>query len=439
MIWGWIGAAVALSWLLCRKKAAWHHLIWMLLPIETYGVSLAGATIKPYMMFGGLIILHNILRKKAHKIPPGILAAAFALAVSDLLNGLIVASIMQHIMFLLVIYIAFSYTRMLEGEEGVLGQMESVMTATTIGYGTVFLLAYGVYAVHPQFGGVYTVDRYSPGMFLRFLSAGGVTLVRLRGFCIDPNIVVTTLIPGVLFALERLLYRRGHKLYDEATVICYGAVVVLSGSRMALLSTLAILAVVILSGWRQAGSRVKWLMGVSVLMLVLAGAGLYFYQRIAAEVYGIFTARARLNDEAGRLTIWKYNLNWIGQHGRLLVGIGQNQIAGATAKAKACHNTWLEWVCGAGLPIGMGMILWFLLAPCKLCRALGRDRELRSAYTPLLLAYWITAVCITTVDNITNSVLIFLMILFRYGQGALPLEEAEQNSRADGAGRGMAE
>lgn len=53
MIWGWIGAAVALSWLLCRKKAAWHHLIWMLLPIETYGVSLAGATIKPYMMFGG--------------------------------------------------------------------------------------------------------------------------------------------------------------------------------------------------------------------------------------------------------------------------------------------------------------------------------------------------------------------------------------------------
>ena len=68
MIWGWIGAAVALSWLLCRKKAAWHHLIWMLLPIETYGVSLAGATIKPYMMFGGLIILHNILRKKAHKI-----------------------------------------------------------------------------------------------------------------------------------------------------------------------------------------------------------------------------------------------------------------------------------------------------------------------------------------------------------------------------------
>lgn len=415
MIWGWIGAAVALSWLLCRGKAAWHHMIWMLLPIESYGVSLAGATIKPYMIFGGLIVLHHILQRKAHKIPPGILAAAFALAVSDLLNGLILASIMQHIMFLLVLYLAFCYTGMLEGEEGVLDQMEAVMTATTIGYGAVFLLAYGVYTVHPQFGGVYTVDRYSAGMFLRFLSAGGVSLVRLRGFCIDPNAVVTTLIPGAVAALERLVYRRDQKLRCAAAVVCCGGAVVLSGSRMALLAVLILLAWVILSGWRQAENKVKWLVGVSGLVLVLAVVGLYFHQRIAAEAYDFFTARAGLNDQAGRLTIWKYNFSWLSQHGRLLLGVGQNQIAEAASLGKACHNTWLEWICGTGLPIGMGIILWFLLAPCKWCRSLGQDSGLRSACRPLLFAYWITIFCITTVDNITNSVLLFLMVFFRYG------------------------
>ena len=48
MIWVWIIAAIAISWLLCRKKVAWYHYIWMLLPVEMYGITIAGATIKPY-------------------------------------------------------------------------------------------------------------------------------------------------------------------------------------------------------------------------------------------------------------------------------------------------------------------------------------------------------------------------------------------------------
>ena len=45
MIWAWIAAAVAISWLFCKKGISWYHYIWLLLPIEMYGVTIAGATI----------------------------------------------------------------------------------------------------------------------------------------------------------------------------------------------------------------------------------------------------------------------------------------------------------------------------------------------------------------------------------------------------------
>ena len=69
MMWVWIIAAIAISWLLCRKKVAWYHYIWMLLPVEMYGITIAGATIKPYMILGVFMIIKNLLDRKAHKVP----------------------------------------------------------------------------------------------------------------------------------------------------------------------------------------------------------------------------------------------------------------------------------------------------------------------------------------------------------------------------------
>lgn len=78
MIWAWIAAAVAISWLFCKKGISWYHYIWLLLPIEMYGVTIAGATLKPYMLFGICIIASDLVRDKTIRVPVAIIAAVFA-------------------------------------------------------------------------------------------------------------------------------------------------------------------------------------------------------------------------------------------------------------------------------------------------------------------------------------------------------------------------
>ena len=415
MIWVWIIAAIAISWLLCRKKVAWYHYIWMLLPVEMYGITIAGATIKPYMILGVFMIIKNLLDRKAHKVPAAFVAIIFLLSVSDILNGLIIASIMQHVMFLVIIYIAYNYVLISENDDDLLENIEVSTIATTIGYGLVFLVAYWFYSRGIGFGGIYTTDRYSAGMLLNFISTGGQTTVRLRGFCIDPNSVVTTLIPGASFGLARLLYKNGGKFRSLVAVILYAIVMDLSGSRMAVVCTVAMVIIMLMMGYKQAENKLWWFGLIALVLLVVSFMAVYRFQNIASEVYSFFTARAGLNDTGGRFTIWKYNSRWLSDNGRLLFGVGQNQISNLTSVGKACHNTWLEWICGTGILLGGMIDLWFVITPFVFLDRLKRNRIFIRDIIPIVLAYVTALICITTVDNITNSVVLFLMVIFRYG------------------------
>ena len=415
MIWVWIIAAIAISWLLCRKKVAWYHYIWMLLPVEMYGITIAGATIKPYMILGVFMIIKNLLDRKAHKVPAAFVAIIFLLSVSDILNGLIIASIMQHVMFLVIIYIAYNYVLISENDDDLLENIEVSTIATTIGYGLVFLVAYWFYSRGIGFGGIYTTDRYSAGMLLNFISTGGQTTVRLRGFCIDPNSVVTTLIPGASFGLARLLYKNGGKFRSLVAVILYAIVMDLSGSRMAVVCTVAMVIIMLMMGYKQAENKLWWFGLIALALLVVSFMAVYRFQNIASEVYSFFTARAGLNDTGGRFTIWKYNARWLSDNGRLLFGVGQNQISNLTSVGKACHNTWLEWICGTGILLGGMIDLWFVITPFVFLDRLKRNRIFIRDIIPIVLAYVTALICITTVDNITNSVVLFLMVIFRYG------------------------
>lgn len=415
MIGVWIIAAIAISWLLCRKKVAWYHYIWMLLPVEMYGITIAGATIKPYMILGVFMIIKNLLDRKAHKVPAAFVAIIFLLSVSDILNGLIIASIMQHVMFLVIIYIAYNYVLISENDDDLLENIEVSTIATTIGYGLVFLVAYWFYSRGTGFGGIYTTDRYSAGMLLNFISTGGQTTVRLRGFCIDPNSVVTTLIPGASFGLARLLYKNGGKFRSLVAVILYAIVMDLSGSRMAVVCTVAMVIIMLMMGYKQAENKLWWFGLIALVLLVVSFMAVYRFQNIASEVYSFFTARAGLNDTGGRFTIWKYNARWLSDNGRLLFGVGQNQISNLTSVGKACHNTWLEWICGTGILLGGMIDLWFVITPFVFLDRLKRNRIFIRDIIPIVLAYVTALICITTVDNITNSVVLFLMVIFRYG------------------------
>lgn len=250
---------------------------------------------------------------------------------------------------------------------------------------------------------------------MNFISTGGQTTVRLRGFCIDPNSVVTTLIPGASFGLARLLYKNNGKFRSLVAVILYAIVMDLSGSRMAVVCTVAMVIIMLMMGYKQAENKLRWFGLIALVLLVVSFVAVYRFQNIASEVYSFFTARAGLNDTGGRFTIWKYNARWLSDNGRLLFGVGQNQISNLTTVGKACHNTWLEWICGTGILLGGMIDLWFVITPVVFLDRLKCNRIFIRDIIPIVLAYVTALICITTVDNITNSVVLFLMVIFRYG------------------------
>ena len=62
MIWLFIVASLILSLLpLINKKIDISSYMWLLIPIDAYGISIAGATVKPFMLFALLLplILHS--------------------------------------------------------------------------------------------------------------------------------------------------------------------------------------------------------------------------------------------------------------------------------------------------------------------------------------------------------------------------------------------
>lgn len=417
MIWAWILAAVATSWLFCKKGIGWYHYIWILLPIEMYGVTVAGATIKPYMLFGCFIILDDLLKHRTLRVHATLIAVAFVLIISDYLTGFVMASVMQHIMFMLVLLIGYCYqdyqTDGIEFEE--IGQ---VALATTIGYGLVFTVAWLAFSFGYSINGIYASERLDAGIVLKLASFGGTVSSRLRGFCIDPNSVIATLIPGASYAMANITLKKKDIAKSVIGMAVYLAVVFYSGSRMALLCSIVLLVIFFIIGYRRSENkrRMAAIGVVGVLIIcILAFLNLNVIILEIAKIWAdLFGERASLGSEYGRLTIWKTNLTYLIDNNKIWFGVGQNQIYLLTQRALACHNTWLEWVCGIGIAFGLFMDGWFILAPIRFKKRVIGKVDMQNVM-PIILAYITVVVCISTVDNITNSVLVFLMLILRYG------------------------
>ena len=416
MIWAWIAAAVIISWLFCKKGISWYHYIWLLLPIEMYGVTIAGATLKPYMLFGMCIIVGDFVRNKTIRVHAAIVAVIFALIFSDYLTGFVMASVMQHIMFILVLMIGYCYQNyQCDGIE--FDEMGQAALASTIGYGIVFTVAWLMFNYGVTADGIYASERLDTGIVLRLASFGGNVSSRLRGFCIDPNSVITTLIPGATYALANIVYRKQDIIKSFLAIVVYLAVVFYSGSRMALICSFALLIMFFIIGYKKSENKrrmtVVGIASVGVLLVALIinmDAIIVEVVKMWADMFG---ERASLGSEYGRLTIWKTNIEYLISNSKEWFGVGQNQIYLLTERGLACHNTWLEWICGTGIILGAIIDLWFILAPVKFKKrtvGMGSEKAL-----PIIMAYITVVVCISTVDNITNPVLLFLMLILRYG------------------------
>ena len=416
MIWAWIAAAVIISWLFCKKGISWYHYIWLLLPIEMYGVTIAGATLKPYMLFGICIIAGDFVRNKTIQVHAAIVAVIFALIFSDYLTGFVMASVMQHIMFILVLMIGYCYQNyQCDGIE--FDEMGQAALAATIGYGIVFTVAWLMFNRGVTADGIYASERLDAGIVLRLASFGGNVSSRLRGFCIDPNSVITTLIPGATYALANIVYRKQDIIKSLLAIVVYLAVVFYSGSRMALICSFAMLVIFFVIGYRKSENKrrmaVAGIASVGVLLVALIINMDTIILEVAKLWADMFGERASLGSEYGRLTIWKTNIEYLINNSKEWFGVGQNQIYLLTERGLACHNTWLEWICGTGIILGAIIDFWFILEPVRFKkRSVGMGGE---NALPIIMAYITVVVCISTVDNITNPVLLFLMLILRYG------------------------
>lgn len=419
MIWVWIVAAVVISWLFCRKGISWYHYIWLFLPIEMYGVTIAGATLKPYMLFGICVVIGDFIENRTIRVNTTIVAIIFALIFSDYLTGFITASVMQHIMFIFVLMIGCCYQNC--QQNGIeFDEIGEVALATTIGYGIVFTVAWIMFNVGINIGGIYALERLETGIVLQLASFGGNVSSRLRGFCIDPNSVITTLIPGAAYAIANIAYQNQQLTKNILGIIVYLAVVIFSGSRMALLCSFVMLVIFFAIGYRKSKNKNHMVaIGVAfiVAFLLITALNINTFIVEVVELWEeIFGGRASFSSEYGRLTIWKTNIEYLIRNSKIWSGVGQNQIYLLTERGLACHNTWLEWICGTGIILGIIIDLWFILAPVRYKkRTVGMGGETAQNALPIIMAYITVVLCISTVDNITNPVLLFFMLILRYG------------------------
>lgn len=189
---------------------------------------------------------------------------------------------------------------------------------------------------------------------------------------------------------------------------------------MALICSFVMLVVFFIIGYRKSENKrrmaVAGIASVGVLLVALIINMDTIILEVAKIWADMFGERASLGSEYGRLTIWKTNIEYLISNSKEWFGVGQNQIYLLTERGLACHNTWLEWICGTGIILGAIIDFWFILAPVRFKkRSVNMGGENAQNALPIIMAYITVVVCISTVDNITNPVLLFLMLILRYG------------------------
>lgn len=413
MIWFWIALAISISIGFCvKREICWYHYIWVLLPIENYGIQVAGAIIKPYMVFGVLIVLALWLKRRALTIDTTLFFLLFFAFFTDFLNGLITASIMQHIQMVICCYIFYAYSQLIDQETDCWRQIEDVAIALLIGFGAVFVIASFV----PNMGGVSTVDRYADGMYLGYTQYGGGHEYRLRGFTIDPNACITEFLPGFCYAIYRFQEHTGWDKLRNALAVCiYVYNVILTNSRMALLFTVICFIAILFGLYKKTRNKVIWLVGLIVFItcIVVLDAIFNILGHLYNTILNVYLQRASLTDEAGRITIWIENITCLFEMNRWPWGVGQNQIQNYTQLGMPCHNTFLECVCGMGIFVGSAMSLYILSPLIDGLKILGRKLSNQDCIVPLYLSYGAVCLCLLAVDHLFNPSLWSLFFILR--------------------------
>ncbi len=368
-IWIWIIAGWVISLAFLKgKKVRIEHLIWMLLPVDMYGITVAGVTLKPYMIFCGFLLFKKLLSGemelsvKSHwSLMSGIII--MLLISVNAFNNPSTQSLISSVMLAVVWCCCMIYMSECDGNSP--QEISEVLLATGIGFGLVFSFGHLCMKLNLNLPGILAQTRAESGFIMNFhnmYEGELLNTVRLRGFTIDPNAIVGTFLFSLCIALIRIVTGKAG-VREILAVILSVWCAILSNSRMGLICCLIVGVLSVFVGYHwaneQCKGRVKLLiLGLLVVLFFSVITGIL--PKIIKSVLSKYENRSGLNDEYGRFTIWKdAAVVWWQKNPFFGIGLGQMQYH--TATARACHNTWLEALCANGLLLGGATILHFIV------------------------------------------------------------------------------
>ena len=417
-IWIWILATILLTQIFLRRKIRLEHYIWMLLPIDMYGIDTFGFTVKPYMIFCLLLTVRLFYRYGGRfyigstHTTIGILLCCLAF-VANSLNNNQVSSIMASAMVLIVILCCLSY---ISNISDTYDDIPEVLIASSIGYGIVYTVAYVALSLGVTLPGICALSRMDTGIFMQFNNMYKGTFIqeyRLRGFSIDPNVVIGTFAPAFAIALPQVLLRKAN-WRSYLSILLSVISVILTGSRMALIILAIIVLLSLIIVFREMpkskrGTYVALAVFFAFILLLIALAS-DIADRLVTNLFGAYTNRAGLSDEYGRFSIWKEAWSVLWSH-NVFLGLGTGQLQYLSIHGLAAHNTWLEWVCGCGILVGTGIVIYFFYTSIwlwKKSKAIHITDTFFFASQGLTLGALSIVAALVSVDNVTNSNLWFL-------------------------------
>lgn len=417
MIWIWISVAILISVFLLRgKHISLENYIWILLPIDMYGISVAGIIVKPYMILCGILFIMYIKNRSGDffigsVIIPFILIGTL---IVNIFNGGTDSSLLAIFMVMLVYTCACVYIS--KAKESI-SEIPEVVVAASIGYGLVFFVLNILFNMGIRLPDVATRSNLTPGILLALDNMNGDVFYqtyRLRGFNIDPNASVGVFLAAFPIDMIMLISNKGSKKRYLISFLLSLACVYLTNSRMGILAALIIVILTSIRAIKIATreQRRKFIQVIISLGFVLLFAILFsdINQRLGKDLFSAYEGRADFNAQYGRGSIWKESIE-IWNEKSLFWGVGTGNIRYLISTRRQTHNTWLEWLCGCGLLFGSAVILIFIVLIIKGFNTdiLG-TREDKTLFQVILMGLMGMVICLIAIDNTTNCYLWFFTV-----------------------------
>ena len=424
MIWLWIILALVLSYLpLINKKIDLANYMWLLIPIDAYGISVAGATIKPYMIFAVFLPIVLYAKNKGTQFD---LSASKGQLLAGIISTLIIivnlfnnsnpASVKAAFMTLVVYICAQLFVSCSDCSKS--EQLNDVFIASCFGCGIVYIATYFFMQSGLFTESIIANVRTDDGLFLQLnnmVNGKFTQSFRLRGFSFDPNTMFVQFIFGITACVSKI--SKKFNLYHLVTLLISVFCIILSGSRMGLLCCVIAIIITATVAISELESVRKKLLSILATLTVCVGFLIFsmsrFGQSMFSSLLSTYSNRSSLTDEYGRFSIWNECIKIYWEKNPLL-GVGYNNMSTYTMTERMTHNTYLQFICECGILVGGIAVIYFLSialigwSKLKFQHIMSKNN---STYLSMVIGYTMTLVSLVSVDNLACSYLWFGALL----------------------------